>query len=133
MPPALEGWARSLDLTRLPDVTVMQTRQFLSRASTIDLGVRSTMGLQLAAEISSYVAPPPPPGTPPEIYLTAVLTERMRRRPAATQARPVYAEQPTCAGSPTQPTLPAPPQPPAQPAPPGTAGPGHSGPFTLPT
>jgi uncharacterized RDD family membrane protein YckC len=130
MPPALEGWASSLDLTRLPDVTVMQTRQFLSRASTIDLGVRSTMGLQLAAEISSYVAPPPPPGTPPEIYLTAVLTERMRRATTATQARPVYLDQPTFAAPPT---LPATPQPPAQPSPAGTAGPGDSGPFTLPT
>ena len=121
MPPGLESWASSLDLTRLPDVTVMQTRQFLSRASTIDLGIRATMGLQLAAEISSYVAPPAPPGTPPEVYLTAVLTERMRRATSRAQARPVYSEQPTYA---VHPGAAAPTQPPP---------PGNDGPFSLPS
>jgi uncharacterized RDD family membrane protein YckC len=122
MPRGLEGWASSLDLTRLPDVTVMQTRQFLSRASTIDLGIRATMGLQLAAEISSYVAPPAPPGTPPEVYLTAVLTERMRRATSRDQARPVYSEQPTYAVGPAAAS-------PAQPPPP----PRNDGPFSLPS
>ena len=121
MPPALEGWASSLDLTRLPDVTVMQTRQFLSRASTIDLGVRATMGLQLAAEISSYVTPPAPAGTPPEVFLMTVLTERMRRATSQVQARPVYSEQPAYA---------VPPAPPAT-APP--ALPTQDGPFSLPS
>lgn len=123
MPPALEGWASSLDLTRLPEVTVMQTRQFLSRATTIDPAIRASMGLQLAAEISSYVAPPPPPGTPPEVYLLAVLTERMRRATSQARARPVYAEQPSYAV--------APPPPPAAAGPPPPASP--SGPFTLPS
>jgi uncharacterized RDD family membrane protein YckC len=79
MPPALEGWAASLDLVRLPDVTVLQMRQFLARTATISPQVRLTMGQQLAAEVSSYVAPPAPAGVPPETYLLAVLTERMRR------------------------------------------------------
>jgi len=88
MPPQLEGWASSLDLTRLPDVTVMQARQFLSRASTLAPEIRSTMALQLAAEVSAYVAPPAPAGTPPDVFLGAVLTERMRR---ATSPRPSLA------------------------------------------
>ena len=79
MPPALAGWAASLDLTRLPDVTVLQARQFLARASSIAPDVRATMGRQLAAEMSSYVSPPAPPGTPPETYLLTVLTERLNR------------------------------------------------------
>ncbi|MDA8434924.1 MAG: RDD family protein [Actinomycetales bacterium] len=79
MPPALEGWAATLDLTRLPDVTVLQARQFLARAASIAPGVRTTIGQQLAAEVASYVTPPAPLGTPPETYLLTVLTERMRR------------------------------------------------------
>jgi uncharacterized RDD family membrane protein YckC len=88
MPPQLEGWASSLDLTRLPDVTVMQARQFLSRAATIAPEIRYTMSLQLAAEVSAYVSPSAPPGTPPDVFLGAVLTERMRR---ATSPRPTLA------------------------------------------
>ena len=87
MPPGLEGWAASLDLTRLPDVTVLQARQFLARASSIAPAVRSSMGLQLAAEVATYVSPTAPPGTSPETYLMTVLTERMRR--ATTSSRTV--------------------------------------------
>ena len=79
LPPELQGWAATLDLARLPDVTVLQSRQFLSRASSMAPAVRTTMGLQLAAEVASYVTPPAPLGTPPETYLMTVLSERMRR------------------------------------------------------
>jgi len=85
MPLRLESWAAGLDLARLPDVTALQARQFLARTATIAPEVRATMGQQLAAEVSAYVAPPAPTGTPPEAYLMAVLTERLRR---ATAARP---------------------------------------------
>ena len=83
MPPGLEGWASTLDLTRLPDVTVLQARQFLARRDAIAPQVREPMGRQLAAEVSSYVSPPPPTGVPTETYLLTVLTERMRRASAA--------------------------------------------------
>ncbi len=86
MPPVLEGWAATLDLTRLPDVTVLQARQFLARSASIAPAVRTTMGRQLAAEMSSYVTPDAPPGTPPETYLLTVLTERMRRASRAARA-----------------------------------------------
>ena len=79
MPPVLEPWAASLDLARLPDVTALQARQFLTRTSTLAPDIRATMARQLAAEVSSYVAPPPPPGLDPETFLQAVLTERLRR------------------------------------------------------
>lgn len=84
MPPALEPWAASLDLARLPDVTALQARQLLARASTLEPGVREAMGRQLAAEVSAYVAPPPPAGVPAETYLQAVLTERLRRATRST-------------------------------------------------
>jgi len=79
MPPGLEGWATTLDLARLPDITALQARQLLSRSGQLAPQVRTAMGLQLAAEVSTYVAPPPPAGVHPEDYLSAVLTERLRR------------------------------------------------------
>ncbi len=90
MPPSLEAWAGTLDLARLPDVTVLQARQFLARTPEIAPEVRVSMSRQLAAEVSSYVSPSAPPGVPPETYLLTVLTERMRRatRPAAAAAAP---------------------------------------------
>jgi len=138
MPPPLEPWAASLDLARLPDVTALQARQFLARAGTLAPEVRATMGRQLAAEVSSYVAPPAPSGVPAETYLMAVLTERLRR---ATAARPgaLRPTRPVPAGAGPGPG-PAGPHPAAPAAaaptgvrPPGAAsGPPSDGPFALP-
>ena len=92
MPPALEPWAASLDLARLPDVTALQARQFLTRTGSLAPEVRDAMGRQLAAEVSAYIAPPPPDGVPAEMLLQAVLTERLRRatrRAPGTLVRPV--------------------------------------------
>jgi uncharacterized RDD family membrane protein YckC len=115
VPPGLEGWAATLDLTRLPDVTVLQSRQFLSRAASLDPQVRATLGRQLAAETASYLSPPPPPGLPPELYLATVLAARTRRSSGpATYRGPAEA-----------PPRPAPGTPSAPPAGPGS-------PFTLP-
>ncbi len=135
MPPSLEAWAASLDLTRLPDLSALQARQLLSRARDMDPAVRATMGAQLAAEFSAYVAPPPPAGTPPEVYLGAVLTERLRRAArtppgstapttSASTARPVGAAPPVAppAGSWPAPAAPAPAVPPVA----------DDGPFRLP-
>jgi uncharacterized RDD family membrane protein YckC len=125
MPPGLDRWAASLDLTRLPDVTVLQARQFLARASSIAPAVRSTMGLQLAAEVASYVTPTAPPGTPPETYLMTVLTERMRR--ATASSRTVTRARPAAAG----PAYPPPTGPQVTAAGPA-AEPPPEGPFSLP-
>jgi uncharacterized RDD family membrane protein YckC len=100
MPPVLEGWAATLDLTRLPDVTVLQARQFLARAASIAPGVRTTMGRQLAAEVSSYVTPAAPLGTPPETYLLTVLTERMRRAGRTTPGGTAWRPEPDPTGPP---------------------------------
>ena len=69
MPPELEPWAASLDVSRLPDVAALHARQLLARANGLAPDVRSTMATQLAAEFSAYVSPPPPPGVHAEIYL----------------------------------------------------------------
>jgi uncharacterized RDD family membrane protein YckC len=128
MPPGLEGWAATADLTRLPDVTAQQARQLLTRAATLEPTVRDSLGRQLAAEVQAYVAPPPPPGTHPEAYLAAVLTQRMRKSSAEAQrarvegARPMPA--PVQAAAPVVPPTPAAPRPPAAPDPDGFAPPG---------
>jgi len=133
MPPGLEGWASSLDLARLPDVAALQARQLLARATTLAPDVRESLGRQLAAEFTAYVTPPPPPGTPPEAYLSAVLTERMRRSSAESERARAQGSRPMPAApgsvsaassqAPTAPVQPAP-QAPA-PAPP-------TGPFAPP-
>ena len=135
MPPPLEAWAASLDLARLPDVTALQARQFLARTATIAPEVRATMGQQLAAEVSAYVAPAAPAGTPPEAYLMAVLTERLRR---ATAARPGTVTPSPGRRETAPPTAPdfgavwAPPPPSAATSPAGGGSTAAEGPFALP-
>ena len=135
MPPPLEAWAASLDLARLPDVTALQARQFLARTATIAPEVRATMGQQLAAEVSAYVAPAAPAGTPPEAYLMAVLTERLRR---ATAARPGTVRPSPGRRETALPTAPdfgavwAPPPPSAATSPAGGGSTAAEGPFALP-
>jgi uncharacterized RDD family membrane protein YckC len=79
MPPRLRAWAEAGDLGRLPDRLGLAVRQFLARASTLTPATRERLGRELAAQVSSYVAPSPPEGTPPEEFLSAVLAERRRR------------------------------------------------------
>jgi uncharacterized RDD family membrane protein YckC len=132
MPPSLEAWAASLDLTRLPDLSALQARQLLSRGADMAPAVRATMGAQLAAEFSSYVAPPPPAGTPAEVYLGAVLTERLRRA----SRTPPGTVAPGAGARPTAPAATAVSTPssawPAPSAPAAAPPPGEDGPFALP-
>ena len=129
MPPGMESWAASADLTRLPDVTALQARQLLTRATGLEPSVRESLGRQLAAEVQAYVAPPPPPGTHPEAYLAAVLTQRMRRGSDEAEKARTAGARPMPA--PTAPVVAPPPapapttsMPPAQPDPDGFAPPG---------
>lgn len=125
MPPALEPWAASLDLARLPDVTALQARQFLTRTGSLAPEVRDAMGRQLAAEVSTYIAPPPPDGVPPELLLQAVLTERLRRATRRAPGSLAAAAGPAGGAAPAPTAYAAPPAPPvAAPADGGFAPPG---------
>lgn len=95
MPPGLEGWAGSLDLTALSDATVMSVRGFLTRHHGLTEATRSTLGGRLVEEVAAAVGPPPP-GTPPGAYLAAVVAERRLRaeRSAAPGAPPSPAPAP---------------------------------------
>jgi uncharacterized RDD family membrane protein YckC len=79
MPPQLAGWAAGADIARLPDGLAMAVRQFLMRAPLLSPRSRTTLGIQLHAEVIGYVAPPPPAGTHPELVLAAVIADRRRR------------------------------------------------------
>ena len=78
MPPALAGWAASIDLAMVDDALAMELRQFLGRSAQLAPWAREQMGGRLLAELTSRTAPPPP-GTPPWAYFSAVLAERTRR------------------------------------------------------
>ena len=79
MPPELAGWARTADIGRLPDATVVAARQFLARRSSLNPASRTALGLSLADALSTRVSPAPPAGTDPERFLSAVLVERRDR------------------------------------------------------
>jgi uncharacterized RDD family membrane protein YckC len=117
MPPALAGWAASLDLSGVDDALALRVRQFVSRATQLTPAARSALEGQLTTDLAARVGPPPP-NTPPWAILTAVLAERRRRaynRHAATQ--------PALVAAPPDPLTPAT-TPPAsdQPPPPSTTG-----------
>jgi uncharacterized RDD family membrane protein YckC len=79
MPPQLAAWAGGADIAALPDPLALAVRQFLHRAPTLAPHARSTLGLDLARQVSRHVAPQPPPGHHPETFLAAVLADRRRR------------------------------------------------------
>ncbi len=99
LPPALAGWAATLELSGLSDATAETARQYLSRYYELTPAARAQFGQRIAAQVARQVSPAPPPGTAPPDYLSAVLAERRGRAEAS------------LAG-------PAPPPPPAPPAPP---------------
>ncbi|HEX2313416.1 MAG TPA: RDD family protein, partial [Thermomonospora sp.] len=79
MPPQLAGWARSLELSQLPDDLALTARQYLARFWELLPEVRDAMGQRIADQVLAVVSPPPPPGVRPEILLSAVLAERRQR------------------------------------------------------
>ncbi|MEU4326185.1 RDD family protein [Nonomuraea dietziae] len=79
MPPALEGWARTLELSQLPGEVAGAARQYLVRWHDLSPAVQLEMGVRIATQVAAYVTPPPPPGVPAHAYLSAVLAERRRR------------------------------------------------------
>lgn len=93
VPPALAGWAATLDLSGLEDELALAVRSYLARHPTITEPARSQLCFQLADRVVRVTTPPPPPGVPPGAYLAAVLGERYRRESARlTRRRTVTAQ-----------------------------------------
>jgi uncharacterized RDD family membrane protein YckC len=87
MPPALAGWARTLDLSRVDDQLALCLRQFVTRAHGMRKGARLPLALRLAGELRAVTTPPPPPGASLWDYFSAVLAERGRRESERLAAR----------------------------------------------
>ncbi|MBW8484581.1 RDD family protein [Actinomadura parmotrematis] len=79
MPPQLAGWARTLELSQVPDGLALAARQYLARFWELQPEVRDELGARIAGRVAALVTPPPPPGVRPEIMLSAVLAERRFR------------------------------------------------------
>jgi uncharacterized RDD family membrane protein YckC len=79
VPPALCGWAQSLDLSRVDDQFALSLRQFVVRAPQMLPAAQAALGDQFRAQLQAITAPPPPPGVPTPLLLTTVLAERRRR------------------------------------------------------
>ncbi|MCV7225869.1 RDD family protein [Mycolicibacterium komossense] len=134
MPPGLQWWAESLQLSGLRTEQVELARQFLNRAPQLEPALRDQMAYRIAGEVSAQISPPPPPGAPPQFVLAAVLAERHRRElarlaPSATVASQVQPPSPPLPPAPYW----GPPQNQASQGPPPPAPPqDHSG-FAPPT
>lgn len=81
-PPALVGWASTLELSGLTDATAETARQYLSRFYELTPAARTEFGQRIAAAVAAQVSPMPPPGTGAADYLAAVLAERRGREHA---------------------------------------------------
>ncbi len=79
MPPPLAGWAAGLDLSGVDDDLALAARHFLARSAEIRQPYHSRFAYGLADEVAARIPQPPPPGTPPWLFLAAVLAERRRR------------------------------------------------------
>ncbi|MFC7547952.1 RDD family protein [Plantactinospora sp. GCM10030261] len=79
MPPALAGWAATLDLAGLDDDLALTVRHFLHRATGLREPARTRLANQLMAEVAAVTRPAPPANVHPAVYLAAVHAERHHR------------------------------------------------------
>jgi uncharacterized RDD family membrane protein YckC len=79
MPGGLALWAADADLSAVDDDLAEAIRQFAARSFNFAEPYRSVLGQSLHAEVKAKVSPAPPSGTPPWLFLVAVLAERRRR------------------------------------------------------
>jgi uncharacterized RDD family membrane protein YckC len=79
MPAGLALWAADADLSAVDDDLAEAIRQFAARSFNFAEPYRSVLGQSLHAEVKAKVSPAPPSGTPPWLFLVAVLAERRRR------------------------------------------------------
>jgi uncharacterized RDD family membrane protein YckC len=100
VPPALYGWAQSLDLSGVDDQLALHVRQFVLRAAAMTAPARSMLEAQFANRLLQVTSPPPPPGVPAALILTTVLAERRRRAESSTRPQPNY---PTSVAAPIAP------------------------------
>ncbi|MCU6481517.1 RDD family protein [Arthrobacter sp. A2-55] len=91
--PALQPWAKLADIGRLPDSLARRISIFLRQGTQMSPESRFAMAASLAEEASPHVAPLPPAGTPPEVFLSALISERRDREFARLSAAAVQADK----------------------------------------
>jgi uncharacterized RDD family membrane protein YckC len=101
MPPQLAWWASSLQLSGLGVDQSELARQFLSRASQLDIRIRDQIAYRITGEVVAQISPPPPPGAPPQLVLAAVLAERHRRELERLRPTPPVGPPPQWPAQPT--------------------------------
>ncbi|MEV0899443.1 RDD family protein [Actinoplanes sp. NPDC049802] len=79
MPAGLSEWSSTADLSAVDDPLAEAVRQFAARSHQFAEPHRSILGESLFTEVRAKVSPDPPAGTPPWLFLVAVLAERRRR------------------------------------------------------
>ena len=83
VPPGLEPYTATLDVSGLRIEEYQAVRTFLLRAPSLPPAPRISLATQLASPLVERLRPPPPPGLPPELFLNCVAAAYQRRqRPA---------------------------------------------------
>jgi uncharacterized RDD family membrane protein YckC len=77
VPVALEQWALTADVGRMPDRLSRRTAQFLGQASRLSPDTRARLARELAVEASPYVSPLP--HVDAELFLAAITAVRRER------------------------------------------------------
>ncbi len=80
VPPGLEGYAETVDVTGLPAEDYATVRRFLLRAGSLPPDVRLSLAAELAAVIAHRLNHVPPTGTHPEAFLVIVAAKVQARR-----------------------------------------------------
>jgi uncharacterized RDD family membrane protein YckC len=83
VPTALEQWALTADVARMPDRLARRISTFLAQASQLTPATRQRMSTELAAEVSPFVSPVP--AIDAELFLAGVAAVRRDREYAALQ------------------------------------------------
>ncbi len=117
VPPGLEPYSATLDVSGLRIEEYQAVRTFLLRAPSLPPGPRRALAVQFADSLVERLRPPPPSGLQPEAFLHCVAAVYQRRQRGGAPAFPTVA--PPLAGPGGTPGVAAPPA--AQPA-----GPGHA-------
>ena len=81
LPLALETWAQTVDIVRLPDRLSRRIAQFLRQAAKLTPATRLRLADSLAAESAPFVSPKP--DVPAEVFLAGVAAVRRSRETKA--------------------------------------------------
>src|SRR5437588_2785038 len=87
VPPGLESYARSLDLSGLTPQDYGLVRTFLLRAPSLPARVRTDLAEQVADPVAGRLRPSPPPGVAAEAFLECVAAVYPQRQSPAGGAR----------------------------------------------